>query len=119
MTTSTAISQDLTRTPTEKPSFRSRIVGTWDLVHYVAINPEDPDDIVYPMGKEAKGQIMYTNDGYMAALLQDGDVKPFEQGWKHGNTEELADAAKKTMAYAGPFYLDEETCEPQKIVHHA
>jgi hypothetical protein len=101
------------------PSFRSRIIGTWDLVFYIAINPEDPDDVVYPMGQDAKGQIMYSNDGYMAALLQEGGLKPFEHDWKHGTVEELADAAKKTMAYGGPFYLDEEPGRPQTIVHHA
>ena len=105
--------------PTTMPSLRSRIIGTWDLVYYIGINPEDPKDIVYPTGKEAKGQIMYSNDGYMAALLQWGDLKPFEKGWNNGTTEEWATAAKKAMAYAGPFYLDEEAGKPQTIVHHA
>ncbi|EXJ55927.1 hypothetical protein A1O7_08858 [Cladophialophora yegresii CBS 114405] len=105
-------------------SFRSRIIGTWDLVYYIAINAEDPNDVVYPMGKDAKGQIMYTHDGYMAALLQAGDLRPFEHDWNHGTTEELAAAAKKTMAYGGPFYLDEEGPRPEPgtprtIIHHA
>ncbi|OCT45173.1 hypothetical protein CLCR_06345 [Cladophialophora carrionii] len=119
MSASTPVPQDLTSTPAAMTSFRSRIIGTWDLVYYIAINPEDPDDIVYPMGNDAKGQIMYSSDGYMAALLQEGNLKPFEHHWKHGNTEELATAAKKTMAYGGPFYLDEDPGKPQTIVHHA
>ncbi|EXJ63407.1 uncharacterized protein A1O5_11456 [Cladophialophora psammophila CBS 110553] len=106
-------------TSAEMASFRSRVVGTWGLVSYVAINLDNTDDIVYPMGKECKGQIMYSNDGYMAALLQEADLKSFDRDWKEGTTQELANAAKKTIAYCGPFYLDEEDGKPQKIVHHA
>ncbi|KIW86309.1 hypothetical protein Z517_01705 [Fonsecaea pedrosoi CBS 271.37] len=108
-----------TPSPTAMPSFRSRVIGTWGLVSYVAINLEDPQDIVYPMGKECKGQIMYSKDGYMAALLQEADLESFDHDWKDGTTQELANAAKKTIAYCGPFYLDEEHSKQQKIVHHA
>ena len=100
-------------------SFRSRLIGTWDLVYYVGTNINDPDDVFYPMGKEAKGQIMYNNDGYMAALLQEGNLKPFANDWKSGDVQELATAAKGTMAYGGPYYLDKESGKPQKIIHHA
>jgi hypothetical protein len=100
------------------PSFRSQIIGTWDLVSYVGININNPEDIIYPLGKEAKGQIMYTNDGYMSALLQQGNLKPFEHDWKHGTIEELASAAKNTMAYGGPYYVEERPGNPQQIVHH-
>ncbi|KIY04054.1 uncharacterized protein Z520_00746 [Fonsecaea multimorphosa CBS 102226] len=105
--------------PADMASFRSRVVGTWGLVSYVGINLENPEDIIYPMGKECKGQIMYSNDGYMAALLQEADLKPSDHDWKEGTTEELAYAAKKTLAYCGPFYLDETRGKQQKIVHHA
>ena len=112
---------DLVTTPSRLggPSLRSQILGTWDLVSYIGINIENPEDVIYPMGKDSKGQIVYSNDGYMAALLQWGDIKPFEQGWNKGTTEEWAIAAKKTMAYAGPYYLDEKPGKPQTIVHHA
>ena len=105
--------------PTTTPSLRSRIIGTWDLVHYIGTNVDNPEDIMYPMGKDAKGQIMYSNDGYMSALIQCGDLQPFENGWNNGTTEEWAIAAKTTMAYGGPFYLDEASGKPQTIVHHA
>ncbi|KIW64682.1 hypothetical protein PV04_09600 [Phialophora macrospora] len=119
MSAATIESQDPISTSATMPSFRSRIIGTWDLVYYIAINLKDSNDVVYPMGEDAKGQIIYSDDGYMAALLQEGGLKPFEHDWKHGSTEELATAAEKTMAYGGPFYLDEEPGKPQTVVHHA
>ena len=104
---------------TDFQSFRSRILGTWDLVYYIGTNISNPEDVLHIMGEQAVGQIMYTNDGYMAALLQEDNLKPFDRGWKNGNVEELASAARKTMAYGGAYYVDEETGKPQKIVHHA
>ena len=95
-------------------SFRSRILGTWDLVYYIGTNISNPEDVLHIMGEEAVGQIMYTNDGYMAALLQEGNLKPFDRGWKNGNVEELASAARKTMAYGGAYYVDEETWKASK-----
>jgi hypothetical protein len=99
-------------------SVHARIHGAWDLVSYTGININDPSDIIYPMGQNAKGQILYTNDGYMAALLQVGNLAPWQSDWKNGSTEELANAARGTMAYGGPFYVDEEPGRPLKIVHH-
>ncbi|KAI1611081.1 Lipocalin-like domain-containing protein [Exophiala viscosa] len=101
------------------PSFLSRVLGAWELLTYTATNVEDGNDVIYPMGENCKGQIVYTNDGYMAALLQWGDVEPYKDGSKRGTTQELADAAKKTMSYCGPFHLDEQPGNKQKIIHHA
>ncbi|KAJ9604311.1 hypothetical protein H2200_011145 [Cladophialophora chaetospira] len=117
--TTTVQDRVTTSPPISTPSLRSRIIGTWDLVHYIGTNIENPEDIMYPLGKDARGQIMYSNDGYMSALLQVGDLTPFEKGWNNGTTEEWAIAAQCTMAYAGPFYLDEAPGKPQTIVHHA
>src|ERR1700744_2604822 len=89
---------------TSAPSFRSRMVGTWDLCSYVAVNIDNREDIVYPLGKEAKGQIMYSNDGYMSVLLQHGSLKPFKHDWKRSSIEESATVAQATMTYAGPYY---------------
>ncbi len=101
------------------PSFLTQLVGNWDLVSYTATNIEDDQDVVYPMGKTGKGRIMYTADGYMAALLQCDDVMPYKADWMHGTMSELADAAEKTMSYCGPFYLEERPGNRQKILHHA
>ncbi|KAK4946794.1 hypothetical protein LTR10_014296 [Elasticomyces elasticus] len=101
------------------PSFLSRVLGAWELLTYTATNIEDDNDVLYPMGEQCKGQIVYTHDGYMTAVLQWGDVEPYERGPTRGTTRELANAGKKTMSYCGPFYLDEQPGNKQKIIHHA
>ncbi len=55
----------------------------------------------------------------MAAILQSSDVEPYEPDWTQGTTRELANAAKKTLSYCGPFYLDEKPGNKQTLLHHA
>ncbi|EXJ84245.1 hypothetical protein A1O3_04912 [Capronia epimyces CBS 606.96] len=101
------------------PSFLSRLLGTWELLSFTAADIDDADDIVYPMGQACKGQIMYSHDGYMAAVLQWNYVQPYQTDWLRATAQEFANAGKKTMAYSGPFYLDEQPGNRQTLLHHA
>ncbi|EXJ78498.1 hypothetical protein A1O1_08899 [Capronia coronata CBS 617.96] len=100
-------------------SFYSRLLGTWELLSFTAANIDNREDVTYPMGSACKGQIMYSEDGYMAAVLQWGYVEPYKTDWIRATTEEFADAGRRTMAYSGPFYLDEQSRDSQEILHHA
>lgn len=102
------------------PLQRSRIIGTWELVRYVGINNDDPEDFIYPMGPNAIGQIMYSSDGYMSVVLQCRHIERFDGRWCEGTNEEYGTVGRKTFAYAGPYYLDENTSpfEHQTIVHN-
>ena len=59
-------------------SFRSKLVGAWELIEYNAYLPNDQSNIYHPMGANAQGIIMYTPDGYMSAQLQTPGVPAFE-----------------------------------------
>ena len=58
---------DSTKTGARKQSLRHQLIGAWELVDYSAYLKDDPASKVYPMGKGAKGIIMYTHTGYMSA----------------------------------------------------
>lgn len=100
-------------------SFLSRLLGTWELLSFEAVNIDNASDIFHPMGPACKGQITYNEDGYVAAVLQWAHVMPYKTDWLRATTEEFADAGKKTMAYSGPFYLEEQPGDRQKVLHHA
>jgi len=98
-------------------SFRSRIIGAWELVDYHAYAESDPSDKIYPMGRDCQGIILYTPDGYMSAQLQTPGQPHFAQNDLSGGTqEELAEAGKNYLAYTGPFYVDESGEQP--ILRH-
>lgn len=89
-------------------SFRSRLTGTWDLISYAAISLTNPEDVVYPLGPDCVGRAIFSADGYVSAYIQAADIQPYASGREFGATQtELAGAAKKTISYTAPFYLDE------------
>ncbi|MBT2668546.1 lipocalin-like domain-containing protein [Bacillus sp. ISL-4] len=93
---------------------REQVIGTWSLVSY---ETQDADgNVLYPLGKDAKGFIMYNPDGYMSAQLMASGRPAYKSGDLHtGTTAEMAAAAHGYLAYSGPFEVDEEKRE---LIHH-
>ena len=50
------------------------LIGAWRLVTYEA---HTGDDVLYPLGEDASGYIMYTPDGYMSVLMMAAGRKNF------------------------------------------
>lgn len=90
-----------------------KIVGAWELVEQVSYKSNGEKH--YPLGKDAKGFIMYTNDGYMSAHLMALNRPKYSTGEPYkGTIEEMAAAAEGYMAYAGIYEVDDEN----NILHH-
>ena len=84
------------------------LVGTWELASYYAPSITDSEDIFYPLGRNAKGMIIYTADGYMAAsLLRPGQSPYLTSDPGSASLNELAESSKRYLGYAGPYYLEE------------
>ena len=54
-------------------ALKDNLVGSWRLVKYEEL-PVDGSPTTYPLGDRPKGYIIYSTDGYMAALLSSTDV---------------------------------------------
>lgn len=94
-------------------SLNSTLLGTWELITYYAPAVSDPEDIFYPLGKDAKGIIMYNPDGYMAASLLRPGQRPYASAEpSSASRDELADSARRFLGYTGPYYLDESGDRP-------
>jgi len=99
-------------------SFRSKLIGTWECLYWRAININDDTDIAYPYSENVNGNIMYSEDGYMAAMLQRPEVPKYTPGPLKGTPEQYQQAGAKTQSYHGPFYLDEKEDGTVKLFHH-
>lgn len=99
-------------------SFRDRLIGGWELIRWGSYNKDDPEDVMYPFGKDCKGTINYTPDGYMSAMLQASKVSSWTAGFMKGTTEEYSDTCTKTLGYSGPFFIDQEEESTAKLIHH-
>jgi len=100
-------------------SLRQQLLGAWELISYVVYSEKSASDVFYPLGKDARGIIMYTADGYMSAQLQRPGQEDFATAKSpvDGSESELAESAKKYIGYTGPFYLDETGPVPV-LQHH-
>lgn len=94
-------------------SLNSSLIGTWNLESYYAASVADASDVYYPLGKDAKGVLMYSADGYMTAIL----LRPGQAGYASrdpgtASNPELAESSKRYLGYSGPYYLDESGDRP-------
>ncbi|MCA3782865.1 MAG: lipocalin-like domain-containing protein [Burkholderia sp.] len=88
--------------------FREQLVGAWRLVSY-EVRPRDGSAITYPLGRDARGWILYTPDGYMSAQLMSAGRPPYADGDLHRGTDaECATAARSYIAYSGPFKVADD-----------
>ena len=101
------------------PSFRSQLIGSWELASVTGTKPEDPSDVILLMPEDSKGLIMYTADGYMSCQQQEPGAPPYsgKRDYADGTDEELAETARRYLAYSGPYYLVEEGGQPPRLWH--
>lgn len=87
---------------------REQLVGAWRLVSY-EVRPRDGSALVYPLGRDARGWLLYTPDGYMSAQLMAAGRPAFAEGdLQRGTADEYAAAARGYIAYSGPFRVDDD-----------
>src|ERR671912_2966780 len=78
------------------------LIGTWRLISWE--NRGADGQISYPLGKDAMGYIMYTQDGYMFVAIMGSDRGRFDTGdLLGGSTEEKAQAAGTYVSYCGRY----------------
>jgi hypothetical protein len=77
-------------------ALKDNLVGSWRLIKYEEL-PVDGSPATFPLGDRPKGYIIYSADGFMAALLS--------------STDETSKA--DPIAHAGPYSVD----EAQQVVH--
>lgn len=91
---------------------RDLFVGTWRLL---SIEMRQPDgQVSYPLGRDAVGYILYTEDGYMSVAMMSSGRPRFSGGdIRRGTTEEKVAAADTYISYCGRYEIRDD-----RIVHH-
>jgi Lipocalin-like domain len=80
------------------PAAAKDLIGAWILEGWALVY-EDGRAAEYPLGRDAKGLILYTGDGRMSATLMRAGRKPFSTG----DASEKAQAYDDCFAYAGRY----------------
>ena len=77
------------------------LVGAWRLVSYEG---RTGDNVLYPLGEDATGYIMYTHDGYMSVVMMAAGRTSFAGGDMFAGTdEEKIAAAGSYVSYCGEY----------------
>ena len=88
------------------PTICGKLHGTWRLLSYYTEGTDG--SVVYPMGEDAVGFIMYLPDGFMSANLMVPGRPAYTGGTANTATpDELAAAALGYFGYAGRYDVDE------------
>jgi Lipocalin-like domain len=89
------------------------LTGTWRLISW-DIRSVDGQKISYPLGKDAVGYIIYTQDGYMSVAISRPNRQEFAAGdLLGGSAEEKARAASDYVSYCGRYEFHGDT-----VSHH-
>lgn len=87
-------------------TYQQRLLGAWRITAYKA--QREDGDILYPMGADAVGYILYTHDGYMSATLMQPKRAHFSiADLTLAPAAERAAAAASYFSYAGSYEVDE------------
>ena len=85
----------------------SQLLGTWKLESYtvhLASKPEDPSTAILPYGPEVIGSITYTPEGYVSMHFCSPGQPNHQSGMPTNSSDaELAESARRYLAYAGTF----------------
>lgn len=87
-------------------------IGTWKLLR--CEHRFDDGRIVYPLGKDAAGLLVYTAEGYMSGCLMNPNRPRFKTTELFaGAVEEKAQAMEGYVHYGGRFEL-----QTDHVIHH-
>ncbi|OJJ30178.1 hypothetical protein ASPWEDRAFT_747920 [Aspergillus wentii DTO 134E9] len=103
--------------PSRTSRFPSRLIGSWDFLSFeVHTKQSDGTHIEYPLGRDVSGEVTYTADGHMSAQMMAIGCPRFDNFYFFATDEELTNAGKHFLGYAGTYSISEE--DGEVIVHH-
>ncbi len=88
-------------------------VGTWRLLSFESRTAEG--EVIYPLGRDAIGYIVYTEDGFMSVHLMAANRSKYTSGdWLRGTVAEKVAANDTYIAYCGRYEV-----QRSKVIHQA
>lgn len=89
------------------------LIGTWKLLSWW--NESSDGSVVYPMGEDAVGFLIYSDDGHVSAHLAKKERPPFASGdMVEGTAAENTAAATTHISYVGTYEFHGD-----QVIHHA
>jgi Lipocalin-like domain len=101
-------------TTTAELEIRNKLLGAWRLVSWQQV--QDGGTVVYPLGADAAGQLIYSAVDRVSAQLVRTKQAPFaSDDWQQATAEEMCEAWPSYFGYFGTFSID---LEQGAVIHH-
>jgi hypothetical protein len=98
----------------ENPERKNPLTGTWRLKSCEVRTTTPANEVTYPFGRDAKGYLIMTPDGYWSVSIMSVNRPQFSSGdVLEGTTQEKVSAAEGYLSYAGRYDI-----QGNKIVVH-
>lgn len=92
-------------------------VGTWKLVSWEVV--QDDGTIRYPFGRNAVGYLIYTDDGYVSAVIMDPDRKLSDPALMRETSAQNLPAPDRAQAFSTYLsYCGTYTVVNNTLIHH-
>jgi len=88
-------------------------VGAWRLLSFEART--SGGEVSYPLGRDAAGILLYSQEGYVAVSVMRGDRANFKSAsiWEAASSEEKLAAFDSYSSYCGRYEVKQN-----KVIHH-
>ena len=88
-------------------------VGAWRLLSFEART--SGGEVSYPLGRDAEGLLLYSQEGYVAISVMRGDRANFKSAsiWEAASSEEKLAAFDSYSSYCGRYEVKQN-----KVIHH-
>ncbi|KAJ5627999.1 hypothetical protein N7490_010227 [Penicillium lividum] len=93
------------------------LVGVWRVLEYSMLDKSNRNEKIHPWGTILDGQIIFSQDGYVNALVTIPGQAPFggDVPWTAGTAAELAESAKRSCSYSGKFFVERTPIGPTLV----
>ncbi|MGB6481893.1 MAG: lipocalin-like domain-containing protein [Candidatus Acidiferrales bacterium] len=99
---------------TSVQDIRARLIGAWRLLSMHETRTDG--EVVYSLGEDAQGQLMYSAEGRMSAQLMRAKMPRFaNDDTREATPEERASAWPDYFGYFGTYSIDPER---NAVIHH-
>ena len=99
---------------TSVQDIRARLIGAWRLVSMHETRADG--EVVYSLGEDAQGQLLYSAEGRMSAQLMRANMRRFaNDDIREATSEERAIAWPDYFGYFGTYSID---AERNVVIHH-
>jgi len=93
---------------------KGQFIGSWKLLS--SEYRTEGEEVLYPMGREVTGRLIYTADGYVSAQHMSVSRTPFlSNDWLRGTPAEIKAAFESYRGYYGTWEIDEKK---GTVTHH-